>query len=352
MKNYRQLTESIKNQINPENYVFEKSFSDELSSISYSDTLTFIRMAMKAVEPEYTKRTKDAGDKVKSHLDSELQNKTFRYQGSVMTDTHIKGYSDIDLLVISTKFYSWAANRVNEILDSPTERDKFYSSILEKLESEESISSYEGNSLDDLRKLRTDSERVLSSTYNICDISKPKSIRIKNLNLNREVDIVIANWYDDVRSIMYDKGENRGIQIYNKINNSQGNPDYPFISISRINDRSSQTNGRLKKMIRFMKNVKAHSELDIDLSSFDINAVCYDIPSSKYSNLTYYDLVRVIYEQLYSICNDRNHAENIVSVDDREYIFRNQPKKISNLKKLLEEIQGIYNDLKIVPIYG
>jgi hypothetical protein len=95
IKNYRQLTESIRNQINPDNYIFERSFSDELSSISYSDALTFIRMAMKAVEPTYTQRTKEAGEKVKQHLDLELTDKTFKYQGSVMTDTHIRGYSDI-----------------------------------------------------------------------------------------------------------------------------------------------------------------------------------------------------------------------------------------------------------------
>lgn len=352
MKNYRQLTENIRNQINPENFVFEKAFSDELSSISYSDALTFIRMAMKSVEPEYTKRTKDAGDRVKSHLDGELQDKTFRYQGSVMTDTHIKGFSDIDLLVISGKFYSWDAHRVNEILNSSTERDKFYASIIRKLESEKSNSSYQGSDLDDLKKLRTDSENVLSNVYSVCDISKPKAIKIKNLSLNREVDIVIANWYDDVRSIMNDKGDNRGIQVYNKDYNSKGSADFPFLSIQRINERSSLTNGRLKKMIRFMKNVKAQSGVDIDLSSFDINAICYDIETSKYSTLAYYDLVCIIYEQLYSICNNSEHADNVASVDDREYIFRNQSNKLNNLRQIMGEIQAIYTDLKTVPING
>ena len=351
-RNYKQLTESIQRSLNPENILLTKAFSDELSSISYSDALTFVRMAMKAVEPEYTKRTRDAGDRVKDHLDKELQDKNFRYQGSVMTDTHIKGYSDIDLLVISSKFYSWDANRVNEILDSPTERNKFWTSTIKKLEHEKSISSYTGNSLEDLRKLRIDSENILTGVYNTCDITQPKAIRIKNLSLNREVDIVIANWYDDVRSIMYDKGDNRGVQVYNKITNTQGRVDYPFVSINRINERSSSTNGRLKKMIRFMKNVKAHSDLKIDLSSFDINAICYDIDTSKYDTLAYNELVRVIYEQLYSICNDIQHANDVVSVDDREYIFRNQPGKLSSLRLLMGEIQSIYSDLKVVPIYG
>lgn len=352
MKNYRQLTESIRNQINPENYVFEKSFIDELSSISYSDALTFVRISMKAVEPSYTQRTKEAGDKAKQHLDTELIDKTFKYQGSVMTDTHIKGYSDIDLLVISEKFFTYDSYRINQILDNYEEKSKFLNESIRKLESERSGNSYSGNAHSDLKKLRLDSEIILQRKYSNCDITKPKSIKIKNLNLNREVDIVIANWYDDVTSIINDKGEYRGIQIYDKENNKKCDADYPFLSIKRINDRSSDTNGRLKKMIRFMKNVKAHSGYEVDLSSFDINAVCYDIKSSKYSNLPYYELVKVIYNQLNSICNDTNHADNLESVDGREYIFRYQPNKIVNLKILLKEIESIYNDLKIVPIYG
>ena len=107
MKDYKNLIESTRARLNPDQITFERRFSEELSSISYSDALTFVRLAMKSVEPSYTAKTKEAGEKVKGHLDTGLSNKTYRYQGSVMTNTHIKGYSDIDLLVISNKFYSW-----------------------------------------------------------------------------------------------------------------------------------------------------------------------------------------------------------------------------------------------------
>ncbi|MDZ7775955.1 MAG: nucleotidyltransferase domain-containing protein [Bacteroidales bacterium] len=137
MKNYRQLTESIRDKINPENFAFDKAFSEELSSISYSDALTFIRMAMKSVDPAYTKRTKAAGDRVKEHLDRELIDKTFRYQGSVMTDTHIKGFSDIDLLVISEKFYTYDSYNVNEALSNPQIKTKFFSHQIKMLEKRE-----------------------------------------------------------------------------------------------------------------------------------------------------------------------------------------------------------------------
>lgn len=344
-KNYRQLTDGIKVRINPENLVLKKSFSDELATVSYNEVLTYIRVAMKGVEPEYTQKSKDAGERVKDHLSRKLVDVTFRYQGSVMTDTHIRGFSDIDLLTICDKFYTYDAKRVKQILDSYEQRAQYRLSSIEKMEKEVNTNSYQGNSLQDLRQLRLDSESILNDVYDICDTTKPKSIKIKNQSLNREVDVVIANWYDDLSSIINEKGDYRGIQVYNKDTQSNENPDYPFLSIKRINERSSATNGRLKRMIRFLKNVKADSDQKIDLSSFDINAICYDIDVSKYLNLSFYELVIVIYLQIKEICTNQTKADNIVSVDGREYIFKFNRTKLDNLRFLMAEVEGILYDL-------
>lgn len=344
-KNYRQLIESVKGRINPEHFALKKTFSDELSTISYSEVLTYIRLSMKGVEPEYTQKSKDAGERVKEHLLKELNNVSFKYQGSVMTDTHIKGYSDVDLLTICEKFYQPDNYNIKKLLENSEQRVKFFSS-LPKLEKEVTGTTYQGNELDDLRNLRIDSENILSLVYSNCDKSKPKSIKIKNLSLNREVDVVIANWYDDVTSVINDKGDYRGIQVYNKDINSRGKADYPFLSIKRINERSSTTNGRLKKMIRFLKNTKANSAQDVDLSSFDINAICYDISVYEYQTLSFYELVPIIYNQMKKIATDDNKADNLVSVDGREYIFRGNTSKKENLKKLLAEVEGVFQDLK------
>ena len=345
-KNYKQLISSVRGRINPENFALKKDFSDELSTISYSEVLTYIRLTMKSVEPEYTQRSKEAGERVKEHLSKELIDVTYKYQGSVMTNTHIKGYSDIDLLAISDKFYSYDASNIKQLLASPERRTKFYQASIDKLEKEVNNSSYSGNANEDLKDLRSKSETVLAKTYNDCDISKPKAIKIRNLSLNREVDTVIANWYDDVSSIINNKGDYRGVQVYNKDTNSRESADYPFLSIKRINERSAVTNGRLKKMIRFLKNGKANSDQNIDLSSFDINAICYDISTSLYENLSFYELVPVIYNQMKNIASDNSKADNLVSVDGREYIFRNKSTKKENLKLFLSEIEAIFVDLK------
>ena len=344
-KNYSQLARIIQSRLNPEGLILEKAFRDELDSISYSDVLVFIRTAMKGVEPEYTKRSKEAGEKVKDHLKTVLKDVEYKYQGSVMTDTHIKGYSDIDLLTISDKFYSWESSRAKQILENYDQRQQYRESSIRKLEYENNVSPYTGDSLADLRGIRLTSEQKMKEVYIDCDTSKPKAIKITNLNLKRDVDIVTANWYDDVMSIINDKGEYRGIQVYNKHEHKKGPANFPFLSVVRINDRGSYTNGRLKKMIRFLKHCKTESVYQIELSSFDINAICYSIDLEIYKDLHFYDLVPVLYKQLKRICEDNSYSDNIISVDGREYIFRHDSNKKANLKQLLTEVEGIYLDL-------
>lgn len=98
-------------------------------------------------------------------------------------------------------------------------------------------------------------------------------------------------------------------------------------------------------MIRFIKNVKVTAEVDIKLSSFDINAICYDIKKEKYIDLPFYQLVPIIYNQLKDLAENKTLADNLVSVDGREWIFRYNSDKYESLKKLLNEVQAIYLDL-------
>lgn len=344
-KNYTLLTNNIRTKKNPEGLILEKSFQAELSTISKSDILVFIRTAMKGVEPEYTAKSIEAGEKVKEHLRSVLSDVDYKYQGSVMTNTHIKGYSDIDLLAITNKFYTRDISHVKQILENYDQRQRFNDASIRKLENENNLGIYHGDSLKDLLVNRLESERKMKETYKDCNTEKPKAIKINNLNLHREVDIVIANWYDDVKSIINNRGDYRGVQIYNKEEHAKGEADYPFLSISRINDKSSLTNGRLKKMIRFLKHCKAESQYQIGLTSFDINAICYAIEAKDYADLSFYDLVPILYLQLKRINENSNYADTLMSVDGREPIFRFDSEKKENLKQMLAEVEGIYFDL-------
>lgn len=343
-QNYAQLTASITDRTNPEHLQIRQSVKEDLATLKYGDVLYYIRVAMKGVEPEYTQRNKEAGENAKQHL-SFLANVTFAYQGSVMTNTHIKASSDIDLLVLTSKFYSRSLSAINNVVNTQYLRNAYQDSQVLKLEEEARNASYVGNWLDDLRQLRLDSEVKLRSVYTSCDITHAKAIKIRNRGLGRDVDVVIANYFDDVKSIVNNKGSFRGVEVYNKAEHNVGLPDYPFLSIERINARGAATQGRIKKMIRFLKNLKYKSTYDIQLTSFDFNAICYDISPSDYNNLIFYQLVPVLYRQIKSLCNDSTRANSLMSVDGREYIFRDQPNKLQHLRNILLEIEGIYNDL-------
>ncbi len=345
-KNYSSLIENIRKRSNPDNIILEKSLSDELSTIKYNDILRYITLAMNGVEQAYTERSKEAGERVKNHLKETVSNVVYRYQGSVMTNTHIKGNSDIDLLVITDKFYTFDRAGIENTLNDYNQTYYLNQTQIQRLKNELSGGGY-STALEDLRTNRLKSELKLKSVYDICDITHSKAIKITNQSLKRDVDIVIANWYDNVNSVMNGKDSDlRGIQVYNKETNSKGKQDYPFLSIKRINDRSSATNGRLKKMIRFLKNVKADSGQEINLSSFDFNAICYDIDVKLYENLNKYLLVPIIYNQLYRLSVNETLANNLKSVDEHEYIFKDNPEKYKSLRLLLEEITAIYLDLK------
>lgn len=346
-KNYGQLIGNVQRRSNPENVVLEKAFSDELSALQYNDVLRYITLAMNGVELSYTERSKEAGERVKGHLKETLSDVIYKYQGSVMTNTHIKGSSDIDLLVISDKFHTFDRDGIEKALSDYNQTIYLRDSQISSLKSQLQGGGY-GTALQDLRENRLNSESKLKDKYDLCDITRPKSIKITNLHLKRDVDVVIANWYDDVKSVINDKSDDyRGIQVYDKQAHAKGDVDYPFLSIKRINERSADTQGRLKKMIRFLKNVKADSDKEIELSSFDFNAICYDINVSTYKDLNKYMLVTVVLNQLNKLATDPHSANNLTSVDGREYIFRNNPRKLQSLRNLMSEVSLILSDLKI-----
>lgn len=346
MQNYQNLIDRIENRYNPDrlNEVSLRTFST-ISDFT-GDVAKYVRLAMMQVDDSYTRKTLDAGSAVQDHLKKYLSIPVeFKYQGSVMTQTHIRGVSDIDLLTIIDKFNGTDLFKVWNIINT---NDPNYSySDKQKLRTwHNNFNRYEGNSCSDLSSLRRDCEIILQRIYSECNVSKPKSIRIRNSHYNREVDVVVSNWYDSVDYIRDMGSEYRGIQIYDKHLNQRLDPDYPFLSIKRINDRSTSTSGRLKRMIRFLKNVRTDSDQEIKLTSFDINAICYDIPTIDYASCSYLDLVPVVYGKLLSLCAASSQRDSLKSVVGDEYIFKDSPDKVAALKLLKAEVLSIITKLQ------
>lgn len=348
IQDYSNLIRRIEDRYNPDkNLLVEQRMFSDLSTEG-RDVAKYVKMAMSAVDDHYTAITKEAGEVVKKHLKDEQQymNATYRYQGSVMTNTHIKGASDIDLLTFTNKFVSTEISEVRKILKSP------YSSVydsydLTKLRNyADNFSQYTGDFLQDLRELRASNERVMRKWYDECDIEKAKAVHIYNKNLKRDVDIVTACWQDKINFVVKEDEKYRGVAIYNKKTNSTEPPSCPFLAIENINNRSAVTNGRLKQMIRFLKNVRSDSDVKIELTSFEINAVCYSIPVDSYRNAYYLDMVYLLWNYMYNLLKDENQLLQIKSVDGTEYVFLKNRDKIAELRKLEDEVWQIYQKLK------
>ena len=342
--NYNNRIGNLSLRYNPDRtQLFEDKVARETLGL-VGETQKYVRMAMMAVDDEYTTKTKQAGEAAKEHLKRELSDVEFRYQGSVMTDTHIRGSSDIDLLVLCTKFNHTDIGRIRDELNNPFSHT--YTELANLKSYNNRFSAYQGNFNQDLRSLRLDIERIMRNNYVICDTSKPKSVKITNQNLHRDVDVVTSCWYDSFFYVLNGEREtNRAISIYNKDTNTDSGPDYPFLSISRINDRSAVTNGRLKRMIRFLKNVRTDSDKVIDLTSFEINAICYDIPILEYQNKDYKELVGLLWSKMYHLWKDGT-VDQLRSVVGDEFVFRGKPDKVEALKILEDEVYRISCDLK------
>lgn len=341
------LLNTLQERYNPDHNLLVEQRS--LSDLSYEarDIAKYVRAAMNEVDEHYTQITLNAGNAAKEKLAAKQYGIDYRFQGSVMTRTHIRGVSDIDLLTLTNKFEGTDILEARQILNDPLKQIPYTYAQLGRLRTfSDNFSTYTGNANEDLKQLRLSNETILRAAYIICDTSNPKSIKIRNQHYNRDVDVVTAAWHKSIGSITLADEDYKGVCIYDKEANRRLDPDYPFLSIKRINDRSTETGGRLKKMIRFLKNVVADSDKEIKLHSFEINALCYSFPVDEYANTYYLNLVEYLWLKMYRLLDNESQLNSIKSVDGSEYIFKNKPENVSALRLLKDDVWDLYQILQ------
>lgn len=348
--NYSERLNNLKKRYNPDGIFLSKAFSDlDISKLSYhSSSDDYVRFAMAAVDDKFTDDIKKAGNNVKTHLQRTLSNVDYEYQGSVMTDTHIKANSDIDLLVISNRFFNIPSNfelqsMINDYSLNTSQRTLAQDIINSPRFTEDSDAVLLQN-----RKL---SEETLQRQYISCDTKKSKCVTIYNSDLRKYVDTVIACYNDDVFSLKNLREKKyRGIKIYEK-NVGTGKTDHPFFTIDSINTKSALAHGRLKKMIRFLKNFMFDSSYNYqELKSFGVNIICYNIEVSRYNTLHYVELLLIMQQQLKKIITDSIYMSSLTSIDGSEKLFYDSngnfyDKKFNEVKQLENELSFLINDI-------
>lgn len=232
-----------------------KLLNEAYRHIAQSDSVRYVIGSMQPIDPEYTKNTFAQGDRVRNQLENRLNDKCeYEYQGSVTNGTHIKARSDIDLLVLTGKFYT---------LEKP----------------QEPSSPYKGNPLQDLVDLRSDAIVSLDAAFPeaTVDSSGAKSISLEGGSLRRKIDVVPSNWFNTNRYKETEQKMYRGVQILDA-KKMERLDNTPFLHNAWIDHKDNQTNGGLRKAARLMKSLKYDTEA-IDLSSYDLVSIAFRIPN-------------------------------------------------------------------------
>ncbi|MGU7837915.1 hypothetical protein ACV22V_00395 [Burkholderia sp. AW33-5] len=220
--------------------------------------------SMQAVDPDYTRvgieEATRVGKQLKAGLEKLRIGVEFRLQGSVPCDIHIRGASDVDLLVLEERYIHY------DITGPKAQRGEYRDPV-----------SY--NTLDALRSLRTHSEKILTDAYYAAEVDTTgaKAIHLSGGSLRRDIDVVPSNWFDTVDYQRSGIEADRGVDILDK-NVPTRVRNMPFRHIQRITDRDRECGGGLKKAIRLCKNVKADAIDEgtaIRLSSFDIASMLW-----------------------------------------------------------------------------
>lgn len=305
------------------NVTTAKLVNEAYRDLAQSESVRYVIGAMQPIDAEYTKNTFAEGERVFNQLDSKLDEScSHRYQGSVTNDTHIKAKSDIDVLLVIDKFY---------ILEKP----------------QVPAFPYKGNPIQDLLDLRKNACQILKSAFPkaTVDSTGSKSLTIEGGSLRRKVDVVPSNWYDSNKYAETKDETFRGVQILDTRDNTRP-INMPFLHNELIRFKDQQTGGGLCKAARLMKSLKYDSD-DIDLSSYDIVSLAYNIPSADLTVAAGQEL-RIL-ESCLEFClaveSNDTHRTSIKVPDDHRPIFVDGHATYPGLIKLLQALKMLSEDV-------
>ncbi|GIC20327.1 hypothetical protein [Vibrio cholerae] len=297
--------------------------SEAYRNIQQSDSVKYVIGAMQPIDKEYTDNTYKQAERVKSQLESRLTEVCdFEYQGSVTNDTHIKAKSDIDLLVITRKFFT---------LETP----------------QKPTYPYKGDPLADLLNLRREAEDVIESAFPQAFVDKEgsKSISVEGGSLTRKIDVVPSNWYNTNLYAESQEKMYRGVQILDK-SVPERIANTPFLHNAWIDWKDSNTNGGFRRVCRLMKSLKYDAD-NINLSSYDIVSIAFNIRDEDliYSKGQELLIMSSCLNYCRQLQSDSNLRESIKVPDGHRKIFCNGHATLKGLNQLTQELQNLENDI-------
>jgi hypothetical protein len=286
--------------------------SESFESLSEVVGVKYTIGAMAPVEPQSTKVSINEGNRVADSLIKSLLNNgefvTKRLQGSVALDIHIKGHSDVDMLIIVTNPVNIELPQVSPNGYSPATDTRALVNIA--------------------RDIRVKSEKFLPVNFPAAKVDSTgnKSIALEGGSLKRKIDIVPAIWFDSTSYQRTGQEFDRGIKIYHK-EDHELLLNYPFTHIKKIDDRDIRFSGNLKCVIRLMKNMIAdmpdYKKITAKkLSSYDLAAIAFhmneNLNASQYMRLSLVEKTRAHLSLLNSV---KAYRDTLIVPDGSRKIF-------------------------------
>jgi len=291
--------------------------------------------SMQEVGPDYTRVSLETAERVANQLMGDLKPAgflvSFELQGSVPCNIHIRGVSDVDLLVLDEAFHTY------DILGPFAQLGGYRSPI-----------SY--TPLSALQRLRSQIEGTLKLRYPKADVDTAggKAVNISGGSLARPVDVVPSYWHDTADYQRTRQKHDRSVCIMDKkvpttIENM------PFRHIKRITDQDVATLHSLKKSIRLCKHVKndaIEEGTSIGLPSFDIAATMYHADIAALRVGAGYELAVLAETQrhLDHLACNFDHARTLSVPDGSRKIFDTEA-KLRGLHSLSLEMDDLAREV-------
>jgi nucleotidyltransferase-like protein len=291
--------------------------------LAVPEAIKYIIGAMQPIDIRYTERTIEQGNRVRDQLTKRLASGVeYRFQGSVLNDTHIRQHSDIDLLVFVEKF---------TFVKAPLAAKN----------------PYQGDSTQDLRDLRSETRTALESAFPAVtvDDAGSRSIELSGGSLARIVDVVPAAWLDTIEYDRTGDEVHRGVKVFNKLDGSFA-ANYPFKNAAEIDAKDRRCGGGMRKAARFMKTLKADSDV-IKLSSYDIAAIAWNMSDSSLNYGMPWDM-KVFYgcrDYVRRLVDDADLRGSLCVPDGTRRVFTSGHATVDGATALLAEIDELANQV-------
>jgi hypothetical protein len=290
-------------------------------------TTKYLLGAMRPVASRYTERLVAQGDRVEGQLSRRLAEFypgiCFRRQGSVSNLTHIRYFSDVDVLSLIDTYVVLEAPQIPAV-------------------------PYRGVPEDDLLELRRRCVGALGAAFPAVELDDTGATAIKMLksgSLECAVDVVPANWVNTNAYARTGRERDRAVEVLDR-KAWQRRMNSPFVFNDRLEVRDVETRGVLRMLIRLLKTVKADLESDdsvvVKFSSFDICSVVYRFHGDSGVSLDDpLGLIASALKWMFAVLDNPAVAADTLVVDESRRIF-DEADKLDGFSRIVVELGSLW----------